>query len=415
LKRQKAEATSYFAITAPGLESLCAAELRELGAADATAEAGGVSFSGDARTLYRVNLGSRLASRVIARVAHFEARAFHELERLARQVPWDRYVAKGGAVKLRVTCRKSRLYHSDAVAQRIAEAISRKTGATVGSAGGEEAAMSSTAAARIPPDADASANADEDTDTGPGQLFVIRFLRDQCTISVDSSGELLHRRGYRQAIAKAPLRETLAAGMLRAIGWRGDTPLIDPMCGSGTIPIEGALMARRVAPGLTAKGQLVRDYAFTRWPGHDESLWTGVVEDARSLINAGAIPHISGSDRDEGAITASVANAERAGVEGDIEFTRRPVSALEVPAGLPGSIVTNPPYGERVGAPAPLRDLYAALGHAARANAAGWTLAILAADPALAAEIRLRLREVLATNNGGIPVKVLVGKVEPGR
>src|SRR5688572_26128189 len=171
----------------------------------------------------------RTASRVIVRVAEFPARAFHELERRAARVPWERFVAPGAPAAFRVTCRKSRLYHSDAVAQRLHAAAAR-AGATVGVAAMEEG--EDEAALR--------------TEGVGAQLFVVRLLHDVVTISADSSGALLHRRGYRQAIGRAPLRETLAAAMLLASGWRPDRPLVDPLCGSGTIAIEAALLARRI-------------------------------------------------------------------------------------------------------------------------------------------------------------------------
>ena len=155
----------------------------------------------------------------------------------------------------------------------------------------------------------------------------MRLFRDECTVSADASGELLHRRGYRLATAKAPLRETLAAAMLVGTGWDGSAPLIDPMCGSGTIPIEAALLARRMPPGMT------RRFAFMRWPGHDRAAWERLVEQARERALPRAPAPILGSDRDAGAVAASVANAERAGVAGDVEWRRAAISAIDAAAG----------------------------------------------------------------------------------
>ena len=369
-----------FVITAPGLERLAVDELKALGLGDARVVEGGATFAATRRTLYEANLHLRTASRVVVRAAEFGANAFHELERRAGKVPWEAFVSPNAGVSLRVTCRKSRLYHSDAVAERVAGAImSRVRGVQV-----------------APAESDA-----------PNQLILVRLLHDRCTISVDSSGALLHFRGYRQALAKAPLRETLAAAALLASGWGGDTPLIDPMCGSGTIPIEGALIARRIAPGLG------RRFGFENWPDVDSGLWGDVVSAARARVIARAPAPIVGSDRDAGAIRAAVSNAERAGVLDDVELSERPVSAIQ-PSATPGWIVSNPPYGVRVGERDRLRNLYAQLGNVLRAKCSGWRFALLSADSALERQLRLHLEPILQTSNGGIDVRVVAGTVTAG-
>jgi putative N6-adenine-specific DNA methylase len=366
-----------FVITAPGLERLAVHELRALGLDEVRAVDGGVTFAATPRALYEANLHLRTASRVVVRAAEFGAKAFHELERRAGKVPWEAFVSPSVAVSLRVTCRKSRLYHSDAVAERVAGAImSRVTGVHL-----------------APAETDAAS-----------QLILVRLLHDRCSISIDSSGPLLHLRGYRQALAKAPLRETLAAAALLSSGWRGDTPLIDPMCGSGTIPIEGALIARRIAPGLG------RRFGFEHWPDFDPVLWSEVVSAARARVIARAPAPIKGSDRDAGAIRAALSNAERAGVLEDVELSERPVSGIE-PTATPGWIVSNPPYGIRVGERDRLRNLYAQLGNVLRVKCPGWRFALLSADPALEHQLRLRLEPILRTSNGGIDVRVVTGEV----
>lgn len=379
-----------FAITAPGLEPLCAAEMEALGI-PGEVEPGGVAWTGGPRDLYAANLALRTASRVVLRVAEFRARTFFELERHARQIPWELYVPAGGAVRLRVTARKSKLYHQRAIAERVVDAITRRvsTARTV-TAGG---------------DSDG-----EEEGTGE-QIFVVRFLHDRCTVSADTSGALLHLRGYRQAVAKAPLRETLAAAMLLGSGWNGSAPLLDPMCGSGTIAIEAALLARRIAPGLAGSDREPRAFAFEAWPGFEAAVWQEVVERARGAILPEAPAPIHASDRDSGAVEATLANAERAGVGGDLRVAALPLSAAEAAPG-PGWIVTNPPYGVRVGESAPLRNLYAALGRLARERVPGGTLAILAADRQLEAQVGIPLTEALRTRNGGIPVRLAVGAVE---
>ena len=348
-------------------------------------EPGGVAFSGSLESLYSANLHLRTASRVLVRVGEFRARALGELERRAKEQPWERFIQPGREVRLRVTCRKSRLYHSGAVAARVANAIQARVGG---------------AAAIAPASGD-----DEGDDHDDAQLIVVRMLHDQCTLSVDASGALLHRRGYRLATAKAPLRETLAAALLLASEWDTDSPLLDPMCGAGTIAIEGALLARRIAPGLG------RGFAFMEWPGFDQALWDRLLGEARGRILPSAPAPIQGSDRDAGAIEAAMANAERAGVAADVQLTRRAISAIDPPPG-PGWLVTNPPYGARVGQRDRLRNLYAQLGNVARSKCPGWTITLLSADHRLDSQLAMPVATVLKTRNGGIAVRVVKGVTE---
>jgi putative N6-adenine-specific DNA methylase len=382
---KSADRHSIFAVTAPGLERVAADELAELGIR-AAAEPGGVAWDGSLEQVYTANLRLRTASRVLVRVAEFRARTFFELERHARRIEWERWLSPGRQVQLRVTCRKSRLYHEGAVAQRLVAAIDHRAGA-------------------VP----AAAAADEEAEGAAAQLFVVRFLHDRCTVSADTSGALLHLRGYRQALAKAPLRETLAAAILRASGWHGQAPLLDPMCGSGTIPIEAALVARHIAPGLAgAGGEGPRQFAFQSWPAHDPARWTAAVDRAREEILPAAPVPIHGSDRDAGAIQAAHSNAERAGVASDLTLTVAPLSAVEPPAGT-GWVISNPPYGVRVGESAPLRNLYATLGRFGGRRMPGWTLALLSANRQLEIQTGVRCTETLRTTNGGIPVRLIVG------
>lgn len=381
-----------WAVAAPGVEPLLEAELRALGFADATASTGGVRFACDALGLARANLQSRLASRVVVRLAHFKALAFHELERAARRVEWTRMLSANATYRLRVTAKKSRLYHSDAIAQRVAEAIERAVpGArrVDGPAKDDDEPLDGEPQALGLP-----------SDATNAQLFVVRFEHDRCTVSADSSGALLHRRGYRQAVAKAPMRETLAAAMLSALRYDAAQPLVDPFCGSGTLLIEGAMMARRIAPGSW------RSFACERWPEVPAAAWTRVRTEAAEQVLPRAAAAIIGADRDAGAVAAAVANATRAGVQADLEVLQRPLAATQLPPG-PGLVATNPPYGVRVSDRGPLRDLYATLGRVMREQGRGWRLAMLSADRALEGHTGLRFTERLRTSNGGIPVRVV--------
>ncbi len=231
---------------------------------------------------------------------------------------------------------------------------------------------------------------------GPSQLVLARFEDDLCQLSIDSSGELLHRRGYRRQATRAPLRETLAAGILLLLGWDGSQPLIDPLCGSGTLVIEGALLARGLAPG---RG---RQFAFMDWPGFRSGLWQVLLDQAeRAAHPARAI--IRGADRDAAAIAAAGGNAERAGIMNDLELCRQPLAELVAPPGH-GLLVCNPPYGARLAAGEDLRPLFRQLGEVWRRSFAGWQLAFLVPDERLARATGLPLSRVAALTNGGIPV-----------
>jgi putative N6-adenine-specific DNA methylase len=393
LRSPAAEPLALFAITAPGLEEIAAAELRARGIANVSVEAGGVAFSGALGDLYEANLWLRTASRIVIRIASFHASEFHELERRAKRVPWERYIGVPARVRFRVTCRKSRLYHSDAVAERLANIIAGVHGLPGGftMAGGDE-------------------SGDDAGDADAAQLFIVRLVHDEVTISADSSGALLHRRGYRQAVARAPLRETLAASMLLGSGWDATTPLADPMCGSGTIPIEAAMMARRMAPGIDHGSGASRQFAFMGWPGFDDNAWKQRTAAAIAASAPRSPVPIIGADRDAGAIVAATSNAARAGVADDIEWHQQSISALELPPG-PGLVVSNPPYGIRLGDTAPLRNLYAQLGKMLRARAPGWTVALLSADRALERQVGVGFTDVFRTSNGGIPVRLVRGTI----
>lgn len=374
-----------YSITAPGLEQVTALELGRLGIGPVKQSHGGVAWRGKMRDLYRANLWLRTATRVLVRVASFHAASFSELERRAGTVPWGRFVRARDHVRFRVTCHKSALYHSDAVAQRLMESASAATGcASV---------------------ADPEALEDHEGTSGE-QLFVVRIDHDTVTLSADSSGILLHKRGYRLASAKAPMRETLASAMLLSAGWAPGQPLLDPMCGSGTIPIEAALIARRAAPGLH------REFRFERWPGFGSALWGELREDALSGILESAPAPIVAADRDAGAIAATMANADRAGVSADLEIVQQPLSA-SMPGDWkkPGWMITNPPYGVRVGTD--VRNLYAKIGSLMRGPFQDWKLGILTASPELDRQLELPLERVFETANGGIPIRFMAGGAHP--
>ena len=372
-----------FAIAAPGLEQLVAGELTELGIAELRIVEGGVEFGATTRQLYESNLHSRTASRIVVRLAKFRALTFAELEKRARRIPWERVITRGARTTLRVTCRKSRLYHSDAVAERLARDLKERFGADVGPSRGD------------------SDDADELVEDA--QLIIVRFDHDHCTVSADSSGAHLHQRGYRTSVTEAPMRETLAAALILASGWDRTSPLIDPFCGSGTIPIEAAMIAAGIAPGKS------RRFRFMNWPGFRPQDWQRSHAAAVGSENLDAVPLIQGSDRSAAAIRAATANAERAGVAGVIQFQR--LDALRADAvGATGWLVSNPPYGVRLGDADETRLLMTEFGRRLRQRFGGWRLGLLA--PARFGRMPgLSLEAGPRTTNGGLRVQVLTGSV----
>ena len=386
-----------FVVCAPGLEEVTAGEVAALSLAG-RAVPGGVELQGDLRTVALLNLWLRTASRVVARLGSFTAKTFPELVHKARELPWEMALRPRAAAALRVTCRKSKLYHSDAVAERLRMAIEARLGAPSPAAG--------------------------EDDEG-AQLFLARFDRDVCTVSADTSGVLLHQRGYRLAPGPAPLRETLAAALLLSAGWTGATPFCDPLCGAGTIAIEAALIATGRAPGAG------RAFAFQRWPKAPPLADLSTLSATR--IHPGVEPklppegepsiepraEIEASDLSASAIAAARANAQRAGVE--ISFVQRALADLP-PRDGPGLVATNPPYGVRVG---PLGErpggpgnggeldaMYRELGQVLRARRPGWQLAVVVPHERLGRAIGPAMQRLLKTQNGGLPVELLLARAQ---
>lgn len=397
--RAPALAYTCFAVAAPSLEPFTAQELYQLGftphpfgETGERSEVGGSEFPASLSDLYHANLGLRTASRILVRLGEFYAAAFSELRKKASRLPWEQYLSPSQPLVLRVTCHKSKLYHSDAVAERVAGAIEDHLGwpSPYRTKGGDDETT-------------------KNLKTPEAQLIVVRLVRDKCTISVDSSGAPLHQRGYRLATAKAPLRETLAAAILFASGWDMASPLLDPFCGSGTIAIEAAMIARNIPPGRA------RRFAFMDWPNFDAALWQSLLENAETRDyspqseaerDRASLPPIMASDRDAGAVKAAKANAARAGVADGIEFSRRAVSAIEPPS-QPGWIVTNPPYGVRVSGDKDLRNLYAQFGNVLRARCPGWHVAMLGGSVQLMKSVGLDFDEGIPLVNGGLNVRLM--------
>lgn len=369
-----------FVACLPGLEELVAAECVELGATPPTVEIGrgGVAIEGDVAAFARLLVGTACSSHVLVRLANFHARHFGELCRRAAAVDWTHWLGPTVPWQVHATARRSKLIHTGAIAERIATVVAERIGTA------EEAAREAV-------------------------TVHVRMQDDRCTLSLDVAGRPLHERGWRLATAKAPLREDLAAALLRAAAWSGDRAFCDPMCGSGTIAIEAALRARRIPPGAERK-----------LAGEDLPLLRGEVDTARRALLARALDAapraIHASDRDAGAVESARANARRAGVEDDIAFAEAPLSAapgLQDP-GAEGLVACNPPFGRRIGSVERLVPLWQSLGHRVRALGAGWRLAVISADRRTSLRCGLPLRSAFLTDHGGIRVRALVSEVQDG-
>ncbi len=331
-----------FLVATPGLETPLCQEAQEAGFPDATVIPGGVVLQGTWPDVWRANLVLRGATRVLARIGEF--RAFHlaQLDKRARKFPWTELLRTDVPVRVEATSKRSKIYHAGAAAQRIEGALQ---------------------AAGIPLSAEAEL------------VLKARIDDNLVTFSVDTSGESLHKRGHKEAVNKAPMRETMAAMFLRECGFTGTEPVLDPMCGSGTFVIEAAEIAAGLFPGRT------REFAFQKLASFDPVAW--------QAMKATAVPKspnvvFHGSDRDAGAIRMSEANAARAGVSDWTRFQMRPISDITPPDGPAGLVIINPPYGARIGNKKPLFGLYGALGTVLKERFRGWRVGIVTADNALA-------------------------------
>jgi putative N6-adenine-specific DNA methylase len=336
---------AIFLAAAPGLEQVLCAEVRSKGFNSARTVPGGVTMRGGWPEVWRANLWVRGAGRVLAVLASFRVLNLDELKARARKVPWSEVLRPDVPFRVEATCAKSRVWHSGAAAERVEAAIQEALGAS--------------AAPEAP------------------VLVRARIEHDQCTLAVDTSGEPLHKRGYKQAVATAPMRETLASLFLRQCGFDGSEPVLDPMCGSGTFVIEAAEIAARLNPGRA------RRFAFEQLVTFDAAACARM-RDAASRRAPPAFVRFYGSDRDAAAIGIARANAERAGVADLTEFHQRPISELVAPEGPPGLVVVNPPYGTRLGDRKTLLQLYRALGRTLAARFPGWRVGLITSEPSLA-------------------------------
>ena len=372
----------YWAVCPPGLEGPLARELKEVGARKREEGHGGVAFEGTYRVAYRAHLSTRTMARLYLEVDNFRARDLPELYNKTLRIGWERWLWRDHPLEVRASARRSRLHHTGTLEETVAQALGTR--------------LQGPHAAAAPAQAEPQG----------AQRVLVRLDEDRCTLKLDMSGALLHQRGWRQRAVAAPVRETTAAALLAKLGWDGERPLIDPMCGSGTFVIEGAMAALGVAPGLV-RIRLGEGFAFGRWRSFNEEVWREAVAEARSARRRNDGPGIAGFDASPEAVEAAQANAQAAGIAPTVRVEQKTIEALSPPPGWgPGLVVCNPPYGARLqesGAHQRLVERFAQ-------EFEGWELGlVLARRMGPPAHPGLRFERLARFENGGIPVALWRG------
>lgn len=384
----------FFATCARGLEPILANELRQIGAADVDPGRGGVSFAGDRATLYKANLWMRTAVRILQPILEADVHSPDELYQAAQTIDWSQYLTLDHTFAVDCNVRDSEITHSLFAALRTKDAICDQFVARCG---------------KRP-----SVNVEE-----PMVGLNLHIYRNRAILSLDSSGASLHKRGYRPILTKAPLNEALAAALILRSGWDPQTPFIDPLCGSGALPIEAAWIALKRPPGLTRKR-----FGFMGWLDYDVALWTEIRDEARRNVLKKLPAPIVGYDIRKDAIGHSETNARAAGIGHLLKFERQDVRDLYPgtlfkgassdsrlsspnPLGKVGTILCNPPYGERIGEEEELDPLYQAIGEVFAEKCKGWNCCVFTGNAQLGRAIKLRVREVVDLWNGKIPCRLL--------
>ncbi len=347
----------FFATCARGLEPVLARELGSLSASDVEPGRGGVSFGGDAAMLYRACLWLRTAVRVLRPVKEFNCHSTDELYEGVRSIDWNEWMTPDHTLAVDCNVRDSVVTHSQYAARRVKDAICDQFRERVG---------------RRP-----------SVDTERPMIGLnLHISKNRAILSLDGSWDSLHKRGYRPIQTIAPLNESLAAGLLLSSGYDGSTPLVDPLCGSGTFCVEAAWIALNRAPGLTRKW-----FAFQGWRDFDRPLWNAVRDDARRAMKKELSVPIVGSDVRPDAVEFARANARAAGVGHMLKFERRDVKEARPPCDLPGTVICNPPYGERIGEEKEWVPLYRNIGEVVANHWAGWRLLVFTSNAMLAKKV----------------------------
>ncbi|HBA88868.1 MAG TPA: RNA methyltransferase [Geobacter sp.] len=367
---------NFFATTAKGVEEVLAAELERLGVDGVAVESGGVRFRGEMEAAWRANLWLRTASRVLMPLCEFPCQTPEELYRGVRALQWEQFLTPAMTLAVDCNLRDSAMTHSGFVALKTKDAIVDALRDRFGTR--------------------------PNVDTKDPDLRVnVRLFRDRCTVSLDTSGTPLDRRGYRLERHEAPLKENLAAALVELSGWDGSVPFVDAMCGTGTIVIEAALKALRIPPGLS-RG----DFGFQRWHGFDRGAWEKVLSEARGGILSSLPAPVHGSDISHSAIAMANENARRAGVIERVALGRCAISELAPPPG-PGVLIINPPYGKRLGEVEALKPLYKEIGDVLKQRCKGYTAWLFTGNLELAKSVGLKATRRIVLYNGPIECRLL--------
>jgi putative N6-adenine-specific DNA methylase len=368
--------SEYFATVARGLEELAVQELTELGAQDVAPGFCGVSFQGDRELLYRVNLWARLPFRVLMKLGEFPSLDANELIESIQQIEWAKYLNPDLTMAVTVTGKNEQLNHSHFTAVQVKRAITNQQTKEFGD----------------------RSNVDIDE---PDVRINVHIDKDICTVSLDSSGNSLHRRGYRSAVGDAPLKESLAAALMKMSGWTPDMAFVDPLCGSGTLPLEATMQALNIAPGI------FRDqFGFERWLDFDRDLFDKLLKDAETGEKKDLELTIIGSDRSFEVIQQAKSNAQKSGVERYIQFAQLELAEVEAPSDS-GILLCNPPYGERLGRDEDLGAFYKLLGDILKNRFKGWTAYVLSGNKELAKSIGLRSAQRFPVYNGTLACQLM--------
>ena len=362
----------YFATVARGLEPLAAEELQSLGAKAVNPEFCGVSFQGDQSLLYRVNLWSRLAFRILVKLGECPCSDADQLYQGIHRFDWRAMIPPDKTLAVDATGKNRQLNHTHFTALQVKNAIVDQQRQHWGE----------------------RSNVDP---KNPDVRVNVHIQKNRCTFSLDSSGRSLHRRGYRPAVGAAPLKESLAAALVQLSQWPGDVPLLDPLCGSGTLPLEATLWALNIAPGLFQDR-----FGFQTWSNFDSELWKGLRQEAEASRKDELGTLVWGCDRDPKVLHQARVNARRCGIADQLRFFQQDLESLEAPADS-GFILCNPPYGERLGNREELGAFYKLLGDVLKQRFKGWTAFILSGNKELAKYIGLKSARRIPVYNGSLP------------
>ena len=364
-----------FAAVPRGAEEVAARELEALGIGGVQIAKGGVAFTCGREGLYRANLWLRTASRILVQLAAFPCVSPGDLYAGVLAIDWPRLITPDMTLAVDCSLRDSALTHSGFVALKTKDAIVDRIRSECGSRPSVNTAS-------------------------PDVRINVHLLKNVCTVSLDSSGDSLDRRGYRLERNAAPLRETLAATIVALTGWDGTLPLCDPMCGSGTIPIEAALLASRKPPGFG------RSFGFQQWLDFDGLLWDKILKEAEAGISKLPVGLITGYDQDSRALAVAGRNAVAAGFEGQLHFFHSVLEEFQ-PEGEKGVVIINPPYGKRLGEEDELKELYCRIGDIMKQRCRGWTGFVLTGNLELAKYIGLKASRRFVLFNGPIECRLL--------